>query len=35
MDDFNDWDNPQYSNIETLKLLFANHGLRSLAEVVR
>lgn len=35
MDDFNDWDNPQYYNIETLKLLSANHGLRSLAEVVR
>src|SRR5579863_9451542 len=32
MDDFRDWDNPQYYNIETLKLL-ASGGLRKLAEV--
>ena len=35
MDQFNDWDNPQYYNIETLKLLSANQGLRNLAEVTR
>jgi len=35
MDKFQDWDNPQYYNIETLKLLFANHGLHSLAGVGR
>jgi hypothetical protein len=35
MGEFKDWDNPQYYNIETLKLLSANNGLRSLAEVVR
>jgi hypothetical protein len=35
MDEFKDWDNPQCYNIETLKLLSANNGLRSLAEVVR
>lgn len=34
MDDFRDWDNPQYYNIETLKLL-ASGGLRKLAEVGR
>jgi nucleoside-diphosphate-sugar epimerase len=33
MDEYKDWDNPQYYNIETLKLLQAK-GLRSLAEVV-
>ncbi|HWY54528.1 MAG TPA: SDR family oxidoreductase [Terriglobales bacterium] len=35
MDEFKDWDNPQYYNIETLKLLSANNGLRALAEVSR
>jgi nucleoside-diphosphate-sugar epimerase len=35
MDQFNDWDNPQYYNIETLKLLAATQGLRNLAEVTR
>ncbi|HEX8815430.1 MAG TPA: SDR family oxidoreductase [Terriglobales bacterium] len=35
MDDFNDWDNPQYYNIDTLKSLAANQGLRNLAEVAR
>ena len=35
MDEFSDWDNPQYYNIETLKLLAANQGLRNLAEVTR
>ena len=35
MDQFNDWDNPQYYNIETLKLLAASKGLRNLAEVTR
>src|SRR5271155_4559059 len=35
MDKFQDWDNPQYYNIETLKLLSANNGLRALAEVTR
>jgi hypothetical protein len=35
MDQFNDWDNPQYYNIDTLKLLAANKGLRNLAEVTR
>jgi nucleoside-diphosphate-sugar epimerase len=34
MDDFRDWDNPQYYNIETLKLL-ASGGLHRLAEVGR
>jgi nucleoside-diphosphate-sugar epimerase len=34
MDKFQDWDNPQYYNIETLKLLAAN-GLRAVAEVSR
>jgi nucleoside-diphosphate-sugar epimerase len=33
MDKFQDWDNPQYYNIETLKLLAAQNKLRSLAEV--
>jgi len=33
MNDFQDWDNPQYYNIETLKLLSARNGLRTLAEV--
>lgn len=33
MDEFSDWDNPQYYNIETLKLLSANNGLRSLVGV--
>jgi nucleoside-diphosphate-sugar epimerase len=33
MDDFKDWDNPQYYNIDTLKLLEKKKGLRSLAEV--
>jgi hypothetical protein len=35
MDEFKDWDNPQYYNIETLKLLSASNGLRALAEVTR
>jgi nucleoside-diphosphate-sugar epimerase len=35
MDDFKDWDNPQYYNIDTLKLLSASNSLRSLAEVAR
>jgi hypothetical protein len=35
MSDFQDWDNPQYYNIDTLKLLSANNGLRALAEVTR
>jgi hypothetical protein len=34
MDKFQDWDNPQYYNIETLKLL-ATSGLRTVAEVSR
>ena len=34
MDKFQYWDNPQYYNIETLKLLSAN-GLRAVAEVSR
>jgi hypothetical protein len=34
MDKFQDWDNPQYYNIETLKLL-ASNGLRAVAEVSR
>ena len=34
MDSFQDWDNPQYYNIETLKLLSAKNGLRTLAEMV-
>ena len=35
LDKFRDWENPQYYNIETLKLLSANNsGLRTLAEVV-
>jgi nucleoside-diphosphate-sugar epimerase len=34
MEDFQDWDNPLYYNIETLKLLSANrNGLRTLEEV--
>lgn len=33
MDDFSDWDNPQYYNIDTLKMLAAKQGLRNLAEV--
>jgi nucleoside-diphosphate-sugar epimerase len=33
MDDFGDWDNPQYYNIETLKILSAKKALRALAEV--
>jgi hypothetical protein len=35
MDEFKDWDNPQYYNIDTLKLLSASNSLRSLAEVAR
>lgn len=35
MDTLKDWDNPQYYNMDTLKLLSANNGLRSLAEVAR
>jgi nucleoside-diphosphate-sugar epimerase len=35
MDKFQDWDTPQYYNIDTLKLLSANISLRSLAEVAR
>ena len=35
MDKFQDWNNPQYYNIDTLKLLSANNSLRSLAEVAR
>src|SRR6202521_4557007 len=35
MDKFQDWENPQYYNIETLKLLSPNNGLRTLAEVTR
>jgi len=35
MDKFKDWDNPQYYNIETLKLLSATNSLRALAEVAR
>lgn len=34
MEKFQDWDNPRYYNIETLKLLSAN-GLRAVAEVGR
>ena len=34
MDKFQDWDNPQYYNIDTLKLLAAN-GLRAVAETAR
>jgi hypothetical protein len=34
MDKFQDWGNPQYCNIETLKLLAAS-GLRAVAEVAR
>jgi len=33
MDKFQDWENPQYYNIETLKLLSVKNGLRRLAEV--
>jgi|SRR5271154_3644208 len=33
MAEFNDWDNPLYYNIETLKLLSAKTSLRNLAEV--
>ena len=33
--EFQDWDNPQYYNIEALKLLSAKNGLRALAEVTR
>jgi hypothetical protein len=34
MDRFSDWDNPQYYNIDTLKLLSENGDrLRSLVEV--
>ena len=33
MGEFNDWDNPYYYNIETLKRLSARSGLRNLAEV--
>jgi nucleoside-diphosphate-sugar epimerase len=35
MDKFQDWDNPQYYNIDTLKLLSAKNALRALAEVTR
>jgi nucleoside-diphosphate-sugar epimerase len=35
MGEFQYWDNPQYYNIDTLKLLSANNGLRALAEVTR
>ena len=34
MDDFKDWDNPRYYNMDTLELL-SNNSLRSLAEVAR
>jgi hypothetical protein len=34
MDDFKDWDNARYYNVDTLKLL-SNNSLRSLAEVAR
>jgi nucleoside-diphosphate-sugar epimerase len=34
MSSFQDWDNPQYYNIETLKLLSAKNGLHNLAGVV-
>jgi len=33
MNEFQDWDNPQYYNIDTLKLLSAKNALRTLAEV--
>jgi hypothetical protein len=34
MEKFSDWDNPQYYNLETLKLLSANGDrLRTLVEV--
>jgi len=33
MERFHDWDNPQYYNIETLKLLSQTNSLRSLAEI--
>ncbi|HXW92982.1 MAG TPA: SDR family oxidoreductase [Terriglobales bacterium] len=33
MEKFHDWDNPQYYNIETLKLLSQTNSLRSLAEI--
>jgi len=35
MDKFDDWDNPLYYNIETLKLLSTKSGLRTLAEVAQ
>jgi len=35
MDEFKDWDDRRYYNIDTLKLLSANNALRSLDEVVR
>ena len=35
MDEFQDGDNPQHHNIDTLKLLSAKNALRWLAEVVR
>jgi nucleoside-diphosphate-sugar epimerase len=34
MSSFQDWDNPQYYNIETLKLITAKNGLHNLAEVL-
>jgi len=33
MNDFQYWDNPQYYNIETLKLPSARNGRHNLAEV--
>jgi nucleoside-diphosphate-sugar epimerase len=35
MDKFDDWDNPLYYNIETLKLLSTKSGLRTVAEVAQ
>jgi hypothetical protein len=35
MDKFKDWNNSQYYNIDTLKLLSATNNLRALAEVAR
>jgi hypothetical protein len=35
MVEFKDSDNPHYYNIDTLKLLSANHGLRSVTEEAR
>jgi nucleoside-diphosphate-sugar epimerase len=35
MGEFNDWDNPLYYNIETLKLLNTNSVIRTAAEVMR